>query len=61
MKQCQQQVFGHYTQCEKPAVCSIDWPDGDGVTKWYCAEHYDLLIAGLRKSGRIALLKGQHA
>ena len=46
------------TPCEKPGVCSIEWPDGGGVTiEWYCADHYDERIAQLKKSGRIALLK----
>jgi hypothetical protein len=58
MKQCRWNGVG---RCDKPGVCSIDWPDGDGNTKWYCAEHYDRLIAALKESGRIALLKGKHA
>ena len=45
-------------ECEKPGVCSIDWPDD---TVWLCAEHYDRMIASLKKSGRIAILKGQYA
>ena len=62
MKQCCWLMFSDDERCEKPGVCSIDWPDsGSTLTKWYCAEHYDRLIARLRESGRIALLKGQHA
>ena len=61
MKQCCWTLF-HSEGCDKPGVCSIDWPDsGVGVTLWYCADHYDLLIAKLKESGRIAVLKGKHA
>jgi len=62
MKQCCWQ--GDDIRCEKPGVCSIDWPDcGDDGSSifWYCAEHYDHLIARLKESGRIAVLKGKHA
>ena len=47
------------TRCEKLGVCSIEWPDGNGLTiAWYCAEHYDFMVARLKESGRIALLRG---
>lgn len=56
MKQC---CIVLPTRCEKPAVCTIEWPDADTVRiEWYCAEHYDQKIARLKASGRIELLKG---
>jgi len=60
MKQCCWTLLHSGEECDKPGVCSIDWPDSDG-TLWYCAEHYDLMIENLKESGRIAVLKGKHA
>jgi hypothetical protein len=59
MKQCCIIRDENKERCERPGVCSIEWPDGGKFTIcWYCAEHYDEKIAQLRESGRIELLKG---